>query len=126
MGGGRDNIKTSKIMLLSSSEISELAIETDISLGKNAQSEAESIRVIQEAESGRAGSFNEQCSICQEGKCKDKESVEDTGVHVVDGEVAPSTPVLSRVNSNGEKSSEQQGQWTLVVNRKKSKSRLIE
>jgi hypothetical protein len=123
--GVEGNTKSSRATVLSSSEISMLAVETGISIGKNEHNK-ESIRVIREYEANRADPFSSQCSTCQGNVDKDKVSIDESMVVVVAGDDAPSARVSPKMISQVDECFDLLGQWTLVLNRKKFKYRLLD
>jgi hypothetical protein len=100
-----------------------LTDETDVSIGDFARCRNESISVIHEVDSSRAALFSNQCKSYQKNVADSVAPVDDSLLKPVAGSDDPSTPVVSKVVSQVD---ELQGQWTLVVKRKKSKSRLLD
>jgi hypothetical protein len=122
--GSKGNTKSyNPFSVLSNSDISALAEVTGVRLGKNEKDKFAVMFDIQEKEDMMVQSFNASCSVCHsEGR-----ENEDLVVSVVageEGEGALETPPVHVNNPQLVGSGMIQGQWTGVINRKKSKPRL--
>jgi uncharacterized protein with PIN domain len=106
-------------------DLGRLAAETGIQLGVDSESILDTIAEIKEREAKRDKMFSESCELCH-----DKVSDNSAESSVVDNEVDgnkygdPHTPTHACSIPQLEDTSASHGQWTMVVNKKKSKARL--
>jgi hypothetical protein len=63
--------------------------------------------------------FNENCSVCQSSVVGDIPKLDNISNLVEVGDGAPSTPLSQVVMTVGKSEFSDEGQWTLVVNKKK-------
>jgi hypothetical protein len=106
---------------LASDEIVTMANVIDISLGKNDNDVLKSSVEVMDRDRNRSIEFRAQCSACQ-GEVGDENNLNVMGVPLE--EEITMTPHNFPNQPQMEGSPNMPGQWTLVVNRKKSKSRL--
>jgi hypothetical protein len=113
------------LIVIDGSDLGKLASETSIQLGIDNESILDTIAEIKECEAKRDEMFSESCEVC-----RDKIVDTNAGSSVVDNEVEgnrdgdPHTPTHVCSIPQVEDVSASHGQWTVVVNKKKSKARL--
>jgi hypothetical protein len=110
--------------VLSNVEITKMSSSVNIDIGKNAGDKIESLARIQEIDASKNIKFRENCDRCQKrivGIVSNNGQCEECGGF---GNVDPSTPTSQALPSLVEDEAGQKGQWTCVVNKRKSKSRL--
>jgi hypothetical protein len=110
--------------VLSTSEISNVAARIGISLGSSVADKMRSLDNIQCMDNVRVEKFSKDCVKCQECDPKDTKNSDVVIDRDAQGDVAPCTPIQQIVDNPVGGSPESQGQWTLVVKRRKGKTKV--
>jgi hypothetical protein len=125
LDGGKGNSKSyNPFSVLSNAEITKMTSTINVDIGKNVSDRIESLAKIHEIDASTNSRFRDNCVRCQErivGNDSGSGQCEECGGH---GNVDPSTPTPQTLPSLVEDEAKQQGQWTCVINKRKSKSRL--
>jgi hypothetical protein len=119
--GGKGNSKSyNPFSVLSHSDIAQIAKDVGVSLGSNQIESDLSILEVQNSDLVRSFEFEKGCDACHVEN-SGRTSLEEP--HVSNGVDAPCTPVAIPGSSQMGGVQDASGQWTHVVNRKKTKSR---
>jgi hypothetical protein len=110
--------------VLSISEIPEVAAQTSVSLGSKVEDRVSSMEQTQNMDKTRVEVFSNECEKCHKGVANELDSLDNVVVEVTKGEDAPSTPVHQTIGYPVDGNPVLQGQWPLVVNRKKNKPKV--
>jgi hypothetical protein len=108
--------------VLSSDEICHVADLVGVSLGDNPQELNKSVSGIIDLDIDRVSRMSKECGQCSQ--VVDKGTDQSPGLSGQEGD-ALMTPTGQLITSQLEGDDAKEGQWTLVVNRKKSKSRFV-
>jgi hypothetical protein len=119
--GGNSKFYNS-FLVLSNREITSIASIVGVDLGQNAKDRASSLDKIQQSDADRAKTFRCNCATCQDTESDNMLVTDRVCIDVV-RDVVPTTPD-QQIKPQMGGDADVQSQWTQIVNRKKSKTRL--